>query len=259
MVEALCYSRKDQNRVLCFLCSQRCLIEDGQRGKCGVRENKSGMLETLVYGRLVARNVDPIEKKPLFHLYPGSLSYSIATVGCNFKCRFCQNADISQMPRERGQIQGRQATPEEVVPIATQRVVEQKLLAAEARRFGLEPGPARVQQLLAAAERQAGGRQRLADNLAGGGSSLAQLEEHRVGVAHDRAPQFPRPDRGIDPEAVVAPVHPDAVVDGEQRRVERPCIRRQLTPRHVDSRREGAPAGTHLQSLALDRLGDDRR
>jgi parvulin-like peptidyl-prolyl isomerase len=84
---------------------------------------------------------------------------------------------VMQNVQAQLQAQGQTVTAEEVVPIATQRVVEQKLLAAEARRFGLEPDPARVQQLLAAAERQAGGRQRLADNLAGGGSSLAQLEE----------------------------------------------------------------------------------
>ena len=63
-----------------------------------MRENEAGILKTLVYGKLVARHIDPIEKKPLFHFLPGSLSFSIATVGCNFRCRFCQNADIAQMP-----------------------------------------------------------------------------------------------------------------------------------------------------------------
>jgi pyruvate formate lyase activating enzyme len=92
------------------------LIKAGRRGICGVRENREGALQTLVYGRLIARNVDPIEKKPLFHLMPGSRSYSIATVGCNFKCRFCQNADIAQMPNDRqGAIVGTACTPEAVV------------------------------------------------------------------------------------------------------------------------------------------------
>jgi peptidyl-prolyl cis-trans isomerase C len=84
---------------------------------------------------------------------------------------------VMQNVQSQLRAQGQASTPEEVVPIATQRVVEQKLLAAEARRFGLEPDPARVQQLLASAERQAGGRSRLADNLAAGGSNLAQLED----------------------------------------------------------------------------------
>jgi len=74
------------------------------------------VLKTLVYGQVVARNIDPIEKKPLFHFYPGSRSYSIATVGCNFKCRFCQNADIAQMPSDRdGLIVGDFVAPQAIV------------------------------------------------------------------------------------------------------------------------------------------------
>lgn len=115
-MEALCYVRKDQNKVLCFLCSQRCLIGDGHRGKCGVRENTGGTLYSLVYGKAIARHVDPIEKKPLFHIAPGSLSFSVATVGCNFSCSFCQNADIAQMPKDRkGLIMGDHIEPEEIV------------------------------------------------------------------------------------------------------------------------------------------------
>jgi pyruvate formate lyase activating enzyme len=83
-----------------------------------VRENRDGILYTLVYGRPVSTAVDPIEKKPLFHFFPGSLSFSLATVGCNFTCRFCQNADISQMPREQGKIVGRPLSPREVVAAA---------------------------------------------------------------------------------------------------------------------------------------------
>jgi len=64
------------------------------------------VLYTLVFGKAIAVHVDPIEKKPLFHVYPGSRSFSLATVGCNFSCRFCQNADISQMPRSTGHVAG---------------------------------------------------------------------------------------------------------------------------------------------------------
>lgn len=118
-MEAVCYSKRDQNKVLCRLCSQRCLIEDGDRGTCGVRENKGGTLYSLVYGKAIARHVDPIEKKPLFHMAPGSLCFSVATVGCNFSCRFCQNADIAQMPKDRnGLIMGDPAPPEELVQSA---------------------------------------------------------------------------------------------------------------------------------------------
>jgi pyruvate formate lyase activating enzyme len=80
----------------CFLCSHRCHILNGKRGVCGVRENNGGILYSLVYGRVIAQNVDPIEKKPLYHFLPGSRSYSIATPGCNFRCDFCQNWQISQ-------------------------------------------------------------------------------------------------------------------------------------------------------------------
>ncbi|MCI0468457.1 MAG: AmmeMemoRadiSam system radical SAM enzyme [Nitrospirae bacterium] len=115
MREALFYERLDDNKVKCHLCSHRCPISPGKRGLCGVRENRDGILYTLVYGRIIARHIDPIEKKPLFHFYPGSTSYSIATVGCNFKCLHCQNFDISQYPKKHAQIHGEAMTPEQVV------------------------------------------------------------------------------------------------------------------------------------------------
>ncbi len=115
MKEAILYKKLDDKRVSCFLCSHHCLIDSGHRGFCGVRENQDGTLMTLVYGRLIAQHVDPIEKKPLFHFLPGSKSYSIATAGCNFSCLFCQNADISQAPRDRHVIFGDLATPRSVV------------------------------------------------------------------------------------------------------------------------------------------------
>ena len=105
-------------RVHCFLCAHHCLIDTGGLGLCGVRQNREGVLYTLVYGYPVSTAVDPIEKKPLFHFLPGSLSYSLATVGCNFTCTFCQNADISQMPRDEGRVIGRPMSPEEVVSAA---------------------------------------------------------------------------------------------------------------------------------------------
>ncbi len=118
-MEAYLYKRLKQDKVRCDLCSHRCVIEPGSRGRCQVRENRQGSLHTLVYGRLIAGNVDPIEKKPVFHLLPGHKSYSVATVGCNFKCLFCQNADIAQMPQDnQGTIAGRRADPQQVVDVA---------------------------------------------------------------------------------------------------------------------------------------------
>lgn len=108
-----------EGRVRCKLCAHRCLIPDGGRGTCGVRENQGGTLHTLVYGRLVSQALDPIEKKPLFHFLPGAPALSIAAVGCNFRCDFCQNHHISQYPREHGgRILGEPVTPEEVVRAA---------------------------------------------------------------------------------------------------------------------------------------------
>ncbi len=118
-MEAYLYEPLEDKKVKCNLCSHRCVIKEGRRGICAVRENRSGTLLTLVYGKAIARHVDPIEKKPLFHFLPGTLSYSIATVGCNFRCKFCQNADIAQMPTDhKGVIMGDTVTPQEVVEAA---------------------------------------------------------------------------------------------------------------------------------------------
>ncbi len=113
--EAYLYEKMDRKRVRCFLCNHRCLIKEGAKGICNVRENQGGTLISLVYGKVIAKHVDPIEKKPLFHFLPGSRSYSIATVGCNLKCLFCQNADISQMPTDHGQVLGEDMTPTMIV------------------------------------------------------------------------------------------------------------------------------------------------
>lgn len=118
MKEALFYEKLDNHAVQCHLCSHHCVIARGKRGICGVRENRGGILCTLVYGRSIAENIDPIEKKPLFNFLPGSKSFSIATAGCNFRCLHCQNHDISQMPRNRAVIMGKNLSPEDVVSLA---------------------------------------------------------------------------------------------------------------------------------------------
>jgi pyruvate formate lyase activating enzyme len=115
MKEAMLWESRDEGRVRCKLCAHRCLIKEGDLGVCGVRQNEGGRLFTMVYGRAVSANLDPIEKKPLFHFLPGTTSFSVAAVGCNFACEFCQNAEISQMPRNQGRIVGHDLPPEEIV------------------------------------------------------------------------------------------------------------------------------------------------
>lgn len=94
--EAMFYKKMGSNRVRCSLCAHHCMLISGALGLCGVRKNIDGILNTLVYADTIAATADPIEKKPLYHFLPGSTSFSIATVGCNFKCGFCQNWQISQ-------------------------------------------------------------------------------------------------------------------------------------------------------------------
>jgi pyruvate formate lyase activating enzyme len=96
MKEALFY-RKDGPEVICGLCMHQCRINPGRRGLCGVRENINGTLFSLVYGRISAEQIDPVEKKPLFHFLPATRTYSISTVGCNFRCLHCQNYHLSQV------------------------------------------------------------------------------------------------------------------------------------------------------------------
>ena len=115
MKEAYLYEKLENEKVRCLLCNHGCVINEGARGICNTRENRTGTLYSLVYGKVIANHCDPIEKKPLFHFLPGSLSYSIATVGCNFRCLFCQNADISQMPTDAKQIMGEEMSPEKIV------------------------------------------------------------------------------------------------------------------------------------------------
>ena len=119
MKEAMLYEKLSDGKVKCNLCNHRCTIKDGNYGICGVRQNTDGSLYTLVYDKIIASHIDPIEKKPLFQFYPGSTAYSVATVGCNFKCKHCQNADISQLPMERkGYVVGEKIGPEEMAEAA---------------------------------------------------------------------------------------------------------------------------------------------
>ena len=115
MMEAMLYERLPDEKVQCNLCAHRCIIQKSKKGICGVRENIGGKLYAMNYGKLIAQHVDPIEKKPLFHFYPGSTSYSIATAGCNFQCEYCQNYDISQMPFRENRIIGQDSSPEETL------------------------------------------------------------------------------------------------------------------------------------------------
>jgi pyruvate formate lyase activating enzyme len=117
--EALLFNSETENAVTCNLCAHRCYIPEGREGICKVRENRAGVLYTLVYDRVISANIDPVEKKPLFHFLPGSEVFSIATVGCNFHCRYCQNWEISQLPRLRaGAVPGEKITPPEIIESA---------------------------------------------------------------------------------------------------------------------------------------------
>jgi len=112
MKEAMFY-KKLGNSVQCCLCPHNCMIMPGKRGICRARENKDGKLISLIYGKIVSAAIDPIEKKPLYHFLPGSKTYSIAAAGCNFRCLFCQNWEISQIKPEESS--SRQFTPEDIV------------------------------------------------------------------------------------------------------------------------------------------------
>ncbi len=108
----------EDGKIRCGLCPHRCLIEEGKTGTCAVRENRGGKLYALNYARAIAVHDDPIEKKPLFHLLPGSRSLSVAAAGCNFRCRHCQNHEISQLPRRRRAMVGEHLPAKEVARLA---------------------------------------------------------------------------------------------------------------------------------------------
>ncbi len=115
MKEAYLYEKLENEKIRCLLCNHHCIIQNGRWGLCKVRENRSGTLISHVYNKVIALHCDPIEKKPLFHFLPKTRSFSIATAGCNFKCSFCQNADISQMPSDNNRILGDGITPDEII------------------------------------------------------------------------------------------------------------------------------------------------
>jgi pyruvate formate lyase activating enzyme len=120
--EAMLWRGREEGRVECFLCAHRCVIAPAKSGVCKVRDNVQGKLVTHVYGEVIAAHIDPIEKKPLYHFLPGTTSFSIATIGCNFRCPFCQNWQISQAGREdRGFGGGQALSPEEIVGAAKKR------------------------------------------------------------------------------------------------------------------------------------------
>ena len=118
--QAVLWEQAQGKKVQCFLCAHRCLIAEGKTGICAVRRNVDGVLYSLNYNKVVSANPDPIEKKPLFHFQPGSKSFSIATMGCNFRCEFCQNWQISQAVVETGEFEGEAISPEQIVNAAIQ-------------------------------------------------------------------------------------------------------------------------------------------
>ncbi|MDD5489184.1 MAG: AmmeMemoRadiSam system radical SAM enzyme [Candidatus Moranbacteria bacterium] len=124
MKESFLYQKLENENVQCKTCSHFCVIAPGKRGICGVRENIGGKLFFLAYGRAIAANIDPVEKKPLYHFLPGTSTFSIATVGCNLLCGNCQNWQISQFPksamttREMIEKSGESLPPEEIVGLA---------------------------------------------------------------------------------------------------------------------------------------------
>lgn len=124
MKESILYEKLSDKKVKCETCRHFCVIDPGKLGICGVRENFDGTLLFLAYGRLVAANIDPVEKKPLFHFMPATKTFSIGTVGCNFRCGNCQNWSISQFSkfpdttRQKIKDSGEYLPPEKVVELA---------------------------------------------------------------------------------------------------------------------------------------------
>ena len=115
MKEAILYIKVNENKLQCIACNHRCIIEEGGKGICFVRENLQGKLWSLNYGKTVGLNIDPIEKKPLYHFLPGTRTYSFAAAGCNFRCAWCQNWEIAQSPRLKQSIEGIEISSEEHV------------------------------------------------------------------------------------------------------------------------------------------------
>ncbi len=117
---AFLWEKLKGDKIQCRLCNHFCLISPGERGECGVRENKGGKLFTHVRDSVAAANLDPVEKKPLFHFLPGTQSFSVGTMGCNFSCSFCQNSTLSQTPKETGKVSGEKLTGANIADAALQ-------------------------------------------------------------------------------------------------------------------------------------------
>jgi len=136
MHECVLYEKMGNKAVRCKACAHRCTIQEGKTGICGIRGNIDGKLYLFVYGRPSAVNIDPIEKKPFFHFHPGTRAYSIGTFGCNFRCKFCQNWDLSQFPKAIAYGQGaeiaRKAVEERSIPLPPEKAV------SEAVAYGCE-------------------------------------------------------------------------------------------------------------------------
>jgi len=118
MEEAYLYKKLKDDKTQCQNCAHYCVLSKGEKGLCGVRKNKEGKIFALNYGLLCALNVDPIEKKPFFHFLPGSYSLSLASVGCNFQCKSCQNWRISQGPTIFDKVKGEKVSPEGIIETA---------------------------------------------------------------------------------------------------------------------------------------------
>ena len=111
---------KEGKKIRCELCARRCLIPEDGEGFCRVRLNKNNVLYSLNYGKIVSMDLDPIEKKPLYHFYPGSSTLSISSFGCNFKCQFCINWELSHFKK----ITGKEYTPEDIIKIANDKGIK---------------------------------------------------------------------------------------------------------------------------------------
>ena len=118
--EAVLWHTLENQQVQCGLCNFKCKISEGEWGRCRVRRNFEGALYSLNYHQVCSTAIDPVEKKPLFHFQPGSRSFSIAAPGCNFQCNFCQNWQISQLPRNQKSLAGRSYNPQDIVNAAPQ-------------------------------------------------------------------------------------------------------------------------------------------
>lgn len=119
MKKALLYKQLEESSIQCELCPHYCIIKPDQFGRCGVRQNLGGGLYSHAYGKAVSMDIDPIEKKPLRHFMPGTMTFSVAAAGCNMTCKFCQNWQISQVPKaDLESALGRYATPEEIIRMA---------------------------------------------------------------------------------------------------------------------------------------------